>query len=84
MITGAGLTWKHGIVHIGTKQYVFKQQRYIALLLDTGHDLFVCFGRTESGVENYPFGLPSYISERCCTLKQYSLCLLRRLQDLAA
>ena len=63
MITGVGLTWKHGIVHIGTKQYVFKQQWYIALLLDTGQYLFVCFGRTESGVENYPFGLPSYISE---------------------
>ena len=36
------------------------------------------------GVENYPFGLPSYISERCCTLKQYSLCLFRRIQDLTA
>ena len=51
-------------MHMGTKQYVFKQQWYITLLLDTGLDLFVCFGRTESGVENYPFALPSYISER--------------------
>ena len=55
MITGAGLTWKHGKVHMGTKQYVFKQQCYIALLLDTGLDLFVCFGRTESGVEKISF-----------------------------
>ena len=42
-------------MHMGTKQYVFKQQWYITLLLDTGLDLFVCFGRTESGVENLSF-----------------------------
>ena len=55
MITGVGLTRKHGKMHMGTKQYVFKQQWYIALLLDTGLDLFVCFGRTESGVEKLSF-----------------------------
>ena len=53
---GVGLTWKHGKAHIGTKQfYVFKQQWYVPLLLDTGLDLFVCFGRTESGVEKFSF-----------------------------